>query len=308
MFRFTSVILFCASFQLAAHAYSDALPLLPQSSPDKISESDSDFNSGYYTVDEAISIALELSQKTLSPTQSFSLSLKSAATVVITAKPVALTRWLKHPGSPENPIEPYHRLKHFGRWINDPTDSECFDTRAKVLARESLVPVKYKDTNRCRVASGLWKDPYAGKTLSDARDIQIDHFVPLKDAYVSGGWKWSPIKRCLYSNFMSNDFHLAAVYGIENMIKGDSTPEEYVPSNKRFICEYLERWLKVKLIWNLNMTASEATGIKAEFQRNNCDLRGMKMSRKELNEQRAQILQQIPICQKKNSSLGQNPE
>lgn len=299
------LILSAGPVSALANSYSensDDISLIPFSSAEGFAKSpskDSNFEAqSYYTVDEASPI-VPGSLPLVNPLTSLTNSLESAAKTTLSEKAVVLTRWIKHAGSPGSPKEPYNRLKHFGRWINDPTDTECLDTRAKVLERDSLVPVKFKGNNRCRVASGLWKDPYAGKTITDARDIQIDHFVPLKDAYISGGWKWTPLKRCLYSNYMSNDYHLLSVYGTENMIKSDSSPEDYIPPNTGFVCEYLERWLKVKLIWNLNMKSSEAEAIRNEFQRYNCDLRAMKMSRKELAAQRSEILSKIPICEKK---------
>ena len=157
----------------------------------------------------------------------------------------------------------YDRVLHFGHWVHDSRDQSCFNTRAKVLIRDSVSPIVFEKENPCAVQSGEWKDPYAHKILRDARsEVQIDHMVPLKNAYVSGAYKWNFAKRCLYGNYMGATFHLISVDGTENMRKSSDGPDGYMPPSKVYRCTYLKNWLTIKTLWDLEMTIAEADAIK----------------------------------------------
>lgn len=196
-----------------------------------------------------------------------------------------LMKWLSQKDK-EAPKEDYNRRYHFGTWVDDPHDQTCQNTRAKVLQRDSQSPVQFSSKNPCSVVEGTWKDPYTGFVLTRSDEVQVDHFVPLKNAYVSGGWKWSQKKRCLYANFMGNEFHLLTVQAHANMSKGDSTPEQYLPPNHAYVCQYLKNWLSVKLIWNLKMSESEANSIQEHFQNYGCSAQEFTISQNELAAQR----------------------
>lgn len=209
---------------------------------------------------------------------------------------VSLIRFDKHQGPYGNPSEPYNRKKHFGSWVNDPRDETCHNTRAKVLIRDSLTPVDFNSSG-CGVVSGKWTDPFGGRDYTRASDIQIDHFVPLKNAYISGGHKWNRVKRCLYANFLGNDYHLLAVYGKENATKSDRTPEGYMPPNPGYRCQYLVQWLKIKLAWSLGLTPPEKDTILQLAEDNRCDLNEFVMTAADLEGQRRFMAENTGLCQ-----------
>ena len=215
-----------------------------------------------------------------------------------TASRLSLLKWKRHDEAPPQAPFPYSRRKHFGTWINDPTDSTCFNTRAKVLIRTSEVPVGLKDKNRCIVESGQWEDPYTGKVHTSARDVQIDHMVPLKNAFTSGAWAWNVKQRCLYANFMANEYHLKPVDGFENMSKGDRSPDKYLPPQGSYVCQYLRSWLKIKMIWKLDMTVNEAEAIRQSVKNYGCSSNTLVISDKELTEQRTATKELQNICQR----------
>ncbi|MCX7979221.1 MAG: HNH endonuclease family protein [Bdellovibrionaceae bacterium] len=194
------------------------------------------------------------------------------------------------------PAERYNRRKHFGTWIDDPTDSDCYDTRAKVLVRDSKVSVTFSPTNQCLVAEGVWDEPYLPTTHTLARDIQIDHLVPLADSYRNGAWRWDQETRCAYANFQGNGYHLLAVDGRANMRKSDKTPEGWMPANLAFSCTYLRYWLSIKMVWGLTMTASEAQAIENHLQARGCDPETMRMPVPELKRLEAVIAKTRQIC------------
>ena len=77
----------------------------------------------------------------------------------------------------------------FGGWID--VDNDCQNTRAEILIDNSKEEVFFRSFNNCVVDSGYWYDPYTDRHYSLAEDVQIDHFVPLKNAYISGAHEWS---------------------------------------------------------------------------------------------------------------------
>jgi hypothetical protein len=189
----------------------------------------------------------------------------------------------------------YIRKIHFGSWVKNSSDSNCYSTRAKVLIRDSKKSVTFKDNN-CTVDSGEWLDPYSLETLTNAQDMQIDHMVPLKDAYISGAYKWTYQARCLYGNYLGYKAHLISAYGEENNQKGDQTPADYMPPNDAYKCQYLKDWLFVKGLWGLTMDTAEASAIKDLIQKHNCDTKKMTITDKEIAEQTLFANQNKNLC------------
>lgn len=196
-------------------------------------------------------------------------------------------------GTMPKPSERYNRDKHFGPWIDKRNDNTCLDTRGKVLQRDSLSKV---NINSCRVVSGEWHDPYTDQYLKKARDIQIDHVVALSNAYRSGAFEWSENKRCLYANYMGNNFHLLAVEGEENEKKLDYDPSQYMPPNHQFTCQYLKTWLKIKDIWGLRLTFKEASAILEFIDQEGCQRADFVIPASEINSQKEYIQNNLNYC------------
>ena len=51
--------------------------------------------------------------------------------------------------------------------------------------------ISRNDGRHCIVASGRWTDTYSYGVYTDPSELDIDHVVPLQNAYLSGGWKWT---------------------------------------------------------------------------------------------------------------------
>ncbi len=209
---------------------------------------------------------------------------------------INLLSWKLHNEVVQQPTERYIRKLHFGRWINDPTDDTCMNTRAKVLVRDSEAEVTFRGNRACVVEDGKWEDPYSGNQVTSSRDIQIDHMVPLKHAYVSGAWKWDYKTRCLYANFLGHKEHLVSAGARENMSKGDRGPDMYLPPNVRYRCEYLKNWLAVKMIWKLSISSNEAAAIHDTVHSLGCNLNDFKFTQVELKKQRKYIEDNINFC------------
>ena len=184
------------------------------------------------------------------------------------AELVSLLRWKKFAQQEDPMLEPYHRMTHFGGWIKESGD--CRNTRALVLSRDSQRPVEFKKNSVCTVLSGEWVDPYTSTLETNPKKLQIDHLVPLKNAYLSGARTWSDEERCWFANNSLQRGLLLVTSAHENMTKGHSGPDAYLPPNSDFVCSYLHHWLEVKATWNLIMSETEAIAIATAFKDYKC--------------------------------------
>ncbi len=208
-----------------------------------------------------------------------------------------LLDWKFNPEKWEDPAEKYNRKSQFGTWIRDPLKKTCLNTRGRVLLDDSETEVTYAQSG-CSITNGKWHDPYSGEDYSDASEIQIDHMVPLKDAYNSGLAQLDRVHRCVYANFIGNKFHLIPVFGDLNNQKGDRSPAVWIPPNKSYVCEYVANWLKIKTIWNLVLSNEEANGIKHVIQENNCLPENFQLSQADLAGQLRAIEVEATVCGK----------
>ena len=113
------------------------------------------------------------------------------------------------------------------RW-ND-VDRDCQHTRSEVLLAENLdeSALEYADKDRCVVNSGVWRCPYTGERLTRARELDIDHMVPLKNAWESGGRAWPKEEWTRFANDLSHPQHLIAVLASANRSKGARGPRRH---------------------------------------------------------------------------------
>jgi hypothetical protein len=131
------------------------------------------------------------------------------------------------------------------------------DTRDIVLQRDGK---GVKTESDCKIVAGTWTSPYNGKTYSDPQDLQIDHIVPLGDAWESGADTWTNTKRDEFANDLT-DNELIAVDSSDNERKGDDDPSEWRPPRQSFWCTYAKDWISVKMQWKLTITSAEKSAL-----------------------------------------------
>ena len=146
-------------------------------------------------------------------------------------------------------------------WVD--ADRDCQNTRAEVLIAESREPVTFTSSSNCTVLGGSWYDPYTDAYFSVAHDLDVDHFVPLSDAYSSGGVGWAPDRRREYANSLADADHLIAVSASANRSKGDRAPDAWKPPNQGYWCEYAYDWIRIKYAWGLSATQSEWAALQS---------------------------------------------
>lgn len=147
----------------------------------------------------------------------------------------------------------YNRDSLFGYWIDE--DKDCQNTRAEILIARSARPVTFTTTSKCTVDSGEWIDPYTGNVHYTASELQIDHIVPLADAWRSGAWSWSKQERVAFAN---DTMHLVAVESAVNLQKSDQGPEDWMPPNSNVWAFYATQWIRSKNRYGLSARPSEA--------------------------------------------------
>jgi hypothetical protein len=127
-----------------------------------------------------------------------------------------------------------------------------------VLIAESLVPVTFTaGGSECTIATGSWVDPWTEAQTTTARDFDVDHTVPLANAWRSGAWSWTVAQRIAFANDLAFPDHLNAMDASANRSKGDDGPETWRPPQRASWCRYATAWNRIKAKWRLTATASE---------------------------------------------------
>lgn len=145
----------------------------------------------------------------------------------------------------------YNRAS-FKHWID--ADKNGCDTRAEVLIEEAIV--KPKIGPKCKLFGGKWLSSYDGKIITNASQLDVDHLVPLAEAWRSGAWKWTSAQRQAYANDLDNPEALVAVTLSTNRSKGDKDPSLWLPSKEE--CSYVENWVAIKNRYSLTFDEKEA--------------------------------------------------
>jgi Protein of unknown function (DUF1524) len=152
----------------------------------------------------------------------------------------------------EGSMTGYSRDK-FPHWIGQ--GSGC-DTRQLVLKRDA----DYY-SGSCPVTSGKWYSYYDGVTFYDPSDLDIDHVVPLAEAWRSGASSWTTQKREDFANDLSGP-QLIAVSASSNRSKGDQDPSTWQPPRSGADCGYSKWWISTKHKWGLSLQSSEKTALQ----------------------------------------------
>ena len=95
----------------------------------------------------------------------------------------------------------------FKHWID--ADKDRCDTRKEVLIQEAITLPKL--SSGCVFNGGKWISAYDGLETTDYSTLDIDHLVPLSEAWRSGAWKWSPAQREAFANDLTDPRALIAV-------------------------------------------------------------------------------------------------
>ncbi|MFD4659636.1 DUF1524 domain-containing protein [Kitasatospora sp. NPDC058444] len=153
------------------------------------------------------------------------------------------------PVSEPHSMDGYSRAK-FPHWA---LQYGTCDTREVVLERDGQ---DVAQDDQCHAVSGVWTSPYDGKTFTNSKDLDVDHLVPLANAWRSGADLWDTKTRKAFANDLV-DPQLVAVSAASNRAKADKGPEAWRPPLRSYWCTYSRAWVHMKSLYHLNVTASE---------------------------------------------------
>jgi hypothetical protein len=143
----------------------------------------------------------------------------------------------------------------FKHWID--ADKDRCDTRKEVLIQEAVALPKL--SSGCVLNGGKWISSYDALVTTDYSTLDIDHMVPLSEAWRSGAWKWSPAQREAFANDLTDPRALIAVTASLNRQKGDQDPSTWLPPENK--CTYVSNWIAVKIRYSLTVDSAEASAL-----------------------------------------------
>jgi len=146
----------------------------------------------------------------------------------------------------------------FRHWID--ADNDGCDTRREVLIDEALVAPLVGPG--CRLTGGSWLSLYDGVRTDDPADLDIDHVVPLAEAWDSGASAWSDGRREAFANDLGVPWALIAVTDTSNRSKSDQDPADWLPPATTFTCPYVAMWIEVKVRWSLAVDPAELDALR----------------------------------------------
>lgn len=150
----------------------------------------------------------------------------------------------------------YTREEFYNGW---PTVDGC-SLRQRIIRRE------FGETavlDGCTVVAGEYDEPYTGEhrkytEKAEISKIQIDHVVALSDAWQKGAQNLTYDER---NKLATDPLNLLAVDGSANQQKSDGDAATWLPSNKKFRCQYVARQVSVKYRYGLWVTEAEKQAI-----------------------------------------------
>ncbi|GAA3372510.1 HNH endonuclease family protein [Streptomyces antimycoticus] len=155
--------------------------------------------------------------------------------------------------APEVDVPGYSRAK-FPHWA---TQYGSCDTREIVLARDGD---QVTQDGQCRATAGSWRSAYDGAVPDAASKVDIDHVVPLKEAWRSGASQWTTADRRAFANDLAHS-QLIAVSARSNRAKSDRDPSDWQPDLASYRCTYARAWISVKHAYALTTDEEERAAL-----------------------------------------------
>jgi hypothetical protein len=145
----------------------------------------------------------------------------------------------------------------FQHWID--ADGDGCHTRNEVLIAEADDPVTVG--GGCSLSGGRWFSYYDRVSWTQTSDVDIDHMVPLAEAWDSGARSWTDAVRRDFANDLGDYRTLVGVTDDVNQAKGDKDIAQWLPTYDR--CRYLREFVAVKLRWRLTVDSAEKAAMSS---------------------------------------------
>ncbi|MEU9413065.1 HNH endonuclease family protein [Streptomyces sp. NPDC048281] len=150
----------------------------------------------------------------------------------------------------------YSRDK-FKHWTD--ADKDSCNTRAEVLLAEAVNAPEVGA--KCALTGGIWYSPYDDQYFNNASKLDVDHLVPLAEAWDSGASAWTPKEREAYANDLDDPRALIAVSAASNRSKADKDPTDWLPPYTPYWCDYVTDWVADKTRYQLSIDPAEQAAL-----------------------------------------------
>lgn len=154
---------------------------------------------------------------------------------------------------PDGSQDGYDRDK-FPHW--NTVEGEC-NVREQVLQRDGE-NVQVGDD--CRPTSGTWNSVFDGVRETEPDNVNVDHMIPLAEAWRTGAREWTEAERETFANDQESP-QLIAVTSASNSEKSDKGPEEWKPV-RDYWCDYSKSWIAVKHKYQLTTDEAEKAALE----------------------------------------------
>jgi len=150
----------------------------------------------------------------------------------------------------------------FRLWVD--ADGDGCDARDEVLIAEAVTKPRVRAG--CVLRGGKWRSKYDGAVTTDSSSFDIDHMVPLNEAWQSGAWRWNADTRQRFANDLSYWPSLIAVTASSNRSKSDREPQDWMPERTGYGCTYVKQWVAIKYRWHLKVNTEERSYLRSRLR------------------------------------------
>ncbi|GAA3085227.1 HNH endonuclease family protein [Streptomyces rectiviolaceus] len=147
----------------------------------------------------------------------------------------------------------------FKHWNAGAVKNDGCNARAEVLIAEASEEPSVGA--KCKLSGGEWLSYYDAQEVENAKSLDVEHMVPLAEAWDSGASAWSAERREAYANDLGAPASLVAVTGRAIRSKADQDPSQWLPPLPAAHCRYVSEWVATKLRWDLAADPAELDAI-----------------------------------------------
>ncbi|MFI1014412.1 HNH endonuclease [Streptomyces sp. NPDC020965] len=148
----------------------------------------------------------------------------------------------------------------FPHWNDGRNTVDDCSTRQEVLIAEAVEEPTVGPG--CTLAGGRWVSYYDAQSVTRAASLEVDHVVPLAEAWGSGARTWTTERREAYANDQAAPATLAAVTARMKREKADQDITGWLPPESTPYCRYIGEWVGTKLRWGLSTDKDELESLK----------------------------------------------
>ena len=145
----------------------------------------------------------------------------------------------------------------FKHWVDADGDG-CHARNEVLIAEAEEAPTV---GSGCSLTGGRWYSYYEGASQTSSSALDIDHMVPLAEAWDSGADDWSAARREAFANDLGDSRTLVGVTASLNRSKGDQDVAEWLPPINH--CRYIKDFVAAKIRWSLTADSAEVSALQS---------------------------------------------